>query len=270
MGAGFGRRIGWLAAVCSLLLCTSGCFCWPRAKHGLVLRGDWSLELNRAPWLANRSESYQEASPDCVPTLQSTAAGVDFAPMPSPGTPQPTTTMPHSPPPPQVPQRPAAPLPMDESACRLNGGRCISSGGSMVPVRSLAGGPPQEQNVYRHPSFHPVPSQPVFSRREGVSPPGGSISERQQPPGNWASRHAPPSAAQAKPKRLAADRSQPEDAAGARRSESPRTARRSPARTASRPSFGVPVSSRSGGAQMSWIFTPPEIRHIPPPNSRVR
>lgn len=238
MDGGFGRRLGLAAAVCSLLVCTTGC--WPRARHGLVLRGDWSLELNRAPWLANRSESYQEASPDCVPTLQGTAAGVDCAPATGCG--------------PVPPLQ--GPAPADQAACMLPGRpgprlRCASSG---QPTAAAA------PAYYNHPRFHPVPNQPVFHRDDLAGPTGTSSSGRPScgAQSGWTPKQLPLEGPSLKPKRLeVAERP-------------PRPARRNlpPSEPASNSTRAARPALAATAKQTSWIFTPPDIRQIPPPESR--
>jgi len=42
-----------LAAAC---LCSAGCI----PGRGYLLRGDWSMELNRVPWIGSRTEAYDE------------------------------------------------------------------------------------------------------------------------------------------------------------------------------------------------------------------
>ncbi len=49
-------------AICLALLATG---CCPCARHGVLLRGDWSLELNRVPWLASRSLSERDCTESC-------------------------------------------------------------------------------------------------------------------------------------------------------------------------------------------------------------
>ena len=54
-----------MGVVIGTILSWTGC-CHPRCRHGVLLRGDWSLELNRVPWLANRSLSEQDCSEGCT------------------------------------------------------------------------------------------------------------------------------------------------------------------------------------------------------------
>lgn len=56
MGGNSGHRKAWLLLGCCLLIMCSGC--WPRPRHGLVVRGDFSLELNRIPWMTGRGVEY--------------------------------------------------------------------------------------------------------------------------------------------------------------------------------------------------------------------
>ena len=65
---------------CALLLVVTGC-CY-RPRHGVVVRGDWSLELNRVPWLVNRTQSLGEYS---VPRDGCLADGAPMGPAAGPG-----------------------------------------------------------------------------------------------------------------------------------------------------------------------------------------
>lgn len=56
------HRAVWLIVGCCLLVADSGC-CWQRPRHGVIVRGDFALELNRIPWMTGRGEQYPHA--DC-------------------------------------------------------------------------------------------------------------------------------------------------------------------------------------------------------------
>jgi hypothetical protein len=49
------------ANICCLLPTSAGCLHLP-VRHGMILKGDWSLEMNRIPWLKGRDNTYQEPS----------------------------------------------------------------------------------------------------------------------------------------------------------------------------------------------------------------
>ena len=59
--------VGQVMMGCLLLVvCSGGCF---RPRHGVIVRGDWSLEMNRVPWLVSRTDAHEECSVsavDCV------------------------------------------------------------------------------------------------------------------------------------------------------------------------------------------------------------
>lgn len=65
---------------CALIVLITGC-CY-RPRHGVVVRGDWSLELNRVPWLVNRTQSLGEYS---VPQDGCPAHGAPVGPAAGPG-----------------------------------------------------------------------------------------------------------------------------------------------------------------------------------------
>lgn len=63
-------RARYLRALGRGLICTGlMIFLWgcsvPRPQHGFIIRGDWSLELNRIPWMADRGIEYQNAAENC-------------------------------------------------------------------------------------------------------------------------------------------------------------------------------------------------------------
>jgi len=145
------RAIGWIVVGCCLASCCWGCH-FPRARHGVILRGDWSVELNRVPWLTGRP-SAQEI---CSPSAEECGPGVAI--------------------PAQIPTVPAedasnaaGPEPVAyETPCPPGG--CVGpfSGGLRRLCRKCGKPEPPAHAVvgyHNHPRFHPVPTCPVFSPR---------------------------------------------------------------------------------------------------------
>jgi hypothetical protein len=142
--------------VCCLLAGSQGCW---RARHGVVLRGDWSLEFNRIPWIKNRSIDYQcpagpalgcstagaDCGPDCGPQLDrpAIAPAGDPAALSAAG--------------PACDQGECAVVDCGACGGRLLGGRCRTCGLPSPPEEAVAVG------YQHHPRFHPVPVKPVFS-----------------------------------------------------------------------------------------------------------
>lgn len=59
----YGLGLGLVAL--GLLTSFAGCHA-PNPRHGFIFRGDWSLELNRIPWMAGRgADGYQQPSAPC-------------------------------------------------------------------------------------------------------------------------------------------------------------------------------------------------------------
>ncbi|MFH1264953.1 MAG: hypothetical protein ABIK89_04455, partial [Planctomycetota bacterium] len=124
-----------MVVACLLLVAFEGCFCRPR--HGLIVRGDFALELNRIPWLASRGDVYQESS---AAALDCSAGCLEDG-------------------------RDALGLPMapevDAGACL--GGRCKTGALCRHCSHRGAGGPPPSAVAETgHSRFHPVPTRPVF------------------------------------------------------------------------------------------------------------
>ncbi len=119
------------------MMATGGC-CQPR--HGLIIRGDWSLECNRVPWLVKRTESLDECS------VPSDGYPGPYVPEASEGT--------------EVCGQGPVGHGVPGSAGVGGLGRfCLGCG------RLLGLGPAQAARAsgyYAHPRFHPVPTRPVF------------------------------------------------------------------------------------------------------------
>jgi len=147
------RLFGRVVVVCLLMVGTSGCwYCRPR--HGFIVRGDWSLELNRVPWLVSRSDAHEECSVSGGDCLGGWVSEEEVSGCEASGSPTP------------------APVPADAISCCPQEGKqgcrlCSRCG------QALCGGPVQPAGAtdpYIHPRFHPVPTRPVFSRREDCLP----------------------------------------------------------------------------------------------------
>ena len=145
------RSVGLLTLACLLLVTYAGGCHWARPRHGVILRGDWSMELNRVPWLAHRADVHEECSVSecatgCVPVGEGGADG-EFGS--GGGCEGPTV---------------AAPPADDLSGPVCRGGVCRRC----RACRGLLGAGPVQPAValsYRHSRFHPVPTRPVFLAR---------------------------------------------------------------------------------------------------------
>jgi len=149
------RLFGRVMVVCLLMVGTSGCY-FRRPRHGFILRGDWSLELNRVPWLVSRTDAHEECSVSGVDCVGGCVSEVEVSGCEACGSPTPAP----------------APAPADASSCCPQDGKegsrfCSRCG------QALCGGPVQPAaatDPYVHPRFHPVPTRPVFSPREDCLP----------------------------------------------------------------------------------------------------
>ncbi len=186
-----GKPFIWVATGYLAMLAGLGCNCQGE-RHGFILRGDWSIECNRVPWLVGARPGYCDSGSTCWesacgPEAQALLAQGAAGPSPtsqSPGGQNPTAPNPScSPPsvgqcPPGAAQCPAGPAPpppsppgsgpdAGASACMRppTGGRCPPLGGPAAPA------PPP----HVHSRFHPVPVRSVFSpSRTAYRPiPGG-------------------------------------------------------------------------------------------------
>ncbi len=121
-----------LAMMGGLLATGSGCGLY-NPRHGTILRGDWSLELNRTPWLNSRTQSYDEVGEaSCGP-------GMVLQPPMSPK---------------GCAEVPGVPV---THSCPPGPVRC----GTCARVRAPTSAPPPQQMA--HSRFHPVPTRPVFT-----------------------------------------------------------------------------------------------------------
>jgi len=126
-------RIGRQVAIgaCVFMMAAVGCR-YNRPRHGFVLRGDWSLEFNRVPWLASHGPEYQCPYPSCPPGMPI-----------------------HQP---MVEPHPAVP------GGGQGDGRPVE--GADAPQACSQGG--AAAGPYVHPRFHAVPTRPAFSRPDGL------------------------------------------------------------------------------------------------------
>ncbi len=163
----------WVICVgyCLILAC-SGCRC-PNPRHGVIVRGDFSLELNRIPWMKKRGTEYQECSAQgegCATGYRPQPGyGADSTPEAFPGVPNPVPPDGDVPAAPQIPDA-SAMIPAGDpyQICRGLGGRLPLGTGIVAGRAPLA-------------RLHPVPVQPVFSsgvaqatyRESGMVPESG-------------------------------------------------------------------------------------------------
>jgi len=135
-----------IIVTCLLGMCT-GCCC-PRPRHGVIIRGDWALEVNRIPWLKSRSPEYQGTCyPD--PVCSAPCGANAEAPASFPG------------------DAGGAVGPAGgDVACRAAGvgrGVCGVCRGCRLGGRCVE--PGVAVGYHNHPRFHPVPTRPVFLPR---------------------------------------------------------------------------------------------------------
>ena len=129
-----------------LLTSLGGCHV-PNPRHGIVFRGDWTLELNRVPWMAERvGGSYQQPSTSCDSCQSETNIGRSEV--------------------------------CDDDMCIAQ--NCNPGLGCLVkPCLSQSLPAPQMSNAPTgggHSRFFPVPTRPAFSRRAAVPRGGGTNS----------------------------------------------------------------------------------------------
>jgi len=124
--------------------------CGQRPRHGLILRGDWSLECNRKPWLDGTSTTYHESSGHGEGCATGCAEAVEVGP--------------------------AGPMSIDgqQASCAtpFRATPCGHCGASLAANRICRGcghhdNAVAEVGYYNHPRFHPVPTRPVFAPKTG-------------------------------------------------------------------------------------------------------
>lgn len=238
---------GSSVALLGLAMSAGGCIHVP-SRHGLILRGDWSLELNRAPWLAGRESTYQESS------SQSSCESVILPPDPVVGCATEVLLPMEEVTPPALETSNAmgvyesgyAPA-CDTRPCPPIGARVFGALARLRPgFRAIE---PEAVGYYNHPRFHPLPTGPVFTPapREEFAPPI-------EPPPSQAAEPTPDPAVNTPPEPLPAPAPAPASA--------PAT-----------PAAEARWESRSGNASVtsktrSWVFPPPRKRPAPLPPDR--
>ena len=172
------RNLATGASLLGLVLLASatllGCAC-QRARHGVILRGQWSLELNRVPWISSRPvcDCDSGQSHDCLPGAAVSAECHENGPLeirsqlPGEGTSSPAEAHPAPLPAPQT-----APEEMSQSAEPVRCGivsRLLARRGNCHPLHQLiantSSATPLPPGSQEHSRFHPVPTQPVFASR---------------------------------------------------------------------------------------------------------
>ena len=136
-------RIGVVVIACCLLPTAVGCMRLP-IRHGMIVKGDWSLELNRIPWMKARDNVYQQPSErGTIQDFCATEIDSPFA----------TNAV-------RIP----SPLPTE--------GHCGNAGcGSAAHGESIVG-------YQAHARFHPVPTRSVFASEPSLAP---AMNERTSP-----------------------------------------------------------------------------------------
>ena len=138
----------WLVCLgyCLVLAC-SGC-ARRNPRHGLILRGDCSLEINRIPWVKSRTTAYQGCSESGAGCAGECRSETGPAPEPFPGEALP-----------EPPERnPSGSAEMSDVSAALLPGALYQFCRGRLPLPggiAVSRDPP--------PRFHPVPVQPVFS-----------------------------------------------------------------------------------------------------------
>lgn len=210
---GFTKAVCLAAVAATVLASSSGCVRY-RPRYGVILRGDWSLEMNRVPWLGNRTQAYEEATQgSCEPAASCEA--VEPAPALNSNT-VPTSCD-------GTASSPSESYQTCGLGARFLGGRLLAR--PALPVQTTA--------PARFPRFHPVPTQPVFSRSELASTePAGAAAPADAgghpaplPPATFSGRKGPaaiptpvgpppPSSGQKGPEAIPTPAGQPAAAAG--------------------------------------------------------
>lgn len=239
--------VGGLVALLGLVMSAGGCFHIP-TRHGVILRGDWSLELNRAPWLAGRESTYQESSSQ--PVMLPPDPVVEFST-------EVIQPMEEVSPPLEIP-RAMGVYESDTSATYDTaprgpvGFRLL---GVLAALRSRfhAAEGPEAVGYYNHPRFHPLPTGPVFAPA-----PLGEFTPALKPPPSLA------------PEPLATPEPLPTPAVEPPPEVMPPPAPSPPPPT---PSAKAGWERRGSSASVtsktpSWVFPPPRKRPAPLPPDR--
>ncbi|MCX7428067.1 MAG: hypothetical protein NTW96_20865 [Planctomycetia bacterium] len=147
----------WLIVGCCLVAAYSGCS-WQRPRHGVIVRGDFALELNRIPWMTGRGEEHARADcgeAECTDSREPAAGAGE--------------------------------------ACATGGSkRSCPSGDGAVAAAAAATPVAAAGGCYNQPRFFPVPTRPVFSARADLSGPPTPPGVAQQPDGSPGTRGAMP------------------------------------------------------------------------------
>lgn len=155
------RAILFLTAA-SAVVSSGGCGIY-NPRHGMILRGDWSLEMNRVPWLNSRTQSYDEVG------RAGCSEGMILQPPAQPESCVEVSGMPGA----CGPQMAAHRCPPPPLVCR----KCAGAHGA-----GAAASPPQQQVALSR--FHPVPTRPVFTPWNcPTADPGVGSPQEQQAPG---------------------------------------------------------------------------------------
>ncbi|GAB6164189.1 hypothetical protein JCM19992_01890 [Thermostilla marina] len=139
-----------------------GC-CYVRPMHGLILRGDWSLEVNRVPWINQRTVNSNDAAYTCGSAVVSESA--------------------------------VSPTPVESEATAIvaptayHARRCLRCAGGVQPA--VAAEPAGVAAAAEPAKFHPVPTAPVFHPERSSS--GGENNASADAPASSNPEPAPPS-----------------------------------------------------------------------------
>ena len=141
-------RIGVFVVACCLLPTMVGCMRFP-IRHGMIVKGDWSLEMNRIPWMKGRDNVYQEPSELEMPqNICATEIDSPFA----------TNAV-------RIPSRRPMAGYCPDAGWGDAGCGCVSESGPTVGYQSQA-------------RFHPVPTRSVFGSDPSLAP---TLNERAIP-----------------------------------------------------------------------------------------
>jgi len=176
------RNKWFFGALLSGLLLATASGCINRARHGLILRGDWTLEMNRIPWMQDRS-TYQPItvnSPCADRVYQADTIPLDVTPEPSAVRPAPRQRELVEPvPPDHAVEATSVEMPLSRGPAQvvraLFGkrkapcGMCSTHGVLLSEQHSVSPDEPGRRGVSRGVArFFPVPTRPAFAPRERV------------------------------------------------------------------------------------------------------